>query len=45
MVFWVPVAPEIRAMFVWGAIGGMMPTLGKIAGTFGANFDAPPPRL
>jgi hypothetical protein len=32
-------------MFAWGAIGGMLPTLGKVAGTFGANFDAPMPNL
>jgi len=32
-------------MFGWGAIGGALPTLGKIAGTYGANFDAPPPRV
>jgi hypothetical protein len=25
--------------------GGMLPTLGKVAGTFGANFDAPMPNL
>ena len=36
---------ELRSMFVWGAIGGALPTLGKIAGTYGANFDAPAPRV
>jgi len=36
---------ELRSMFGWGAIGGALPTLGKIAGTYGANFDAPPPRV
>jgi hypothetical protein len=36
---------EVRSMFIWGAIGGSLPTLGKIAGTYGANFDAPTPRI
>jgi hypothetical protein len=36
---------ELRSMFIWGGIGGALPTLGKIAGTYGANFDAPSPRV
>jgi hypothetical protein len=28
-------------MFGWGAVGGLMPTLGKIAGAIGANFEVP----
>ena len=40
-----PTMDEVRSMLVWGAVGGMLPTLGKIAGTFGANFDAPSPQL
>lgn len=34
---------QLQGMFVWGAVGGMLPTLAKIAGTFGTNFDAPAP--
>jgi hypothetical protein len=40
-----PKSEEIRTMFAWGAIGGALPTLGKIAGTYGANFDAPMPHI
>lgn len=40
-----PSNEDIRTMLLWGAVGGMLPTLSKIAGTFGANFDAPPPRM
>jgi hypothetical protein len=36
---------QIREILGWGAIGGILPTLSKIAGTFGANFDAPVPNL
>jgi hypothetical protein len=36
---------QVRIMLLWGAVGGMLPTLGRIAGTYGANFDAPPPAL
>lgn len=38
-------AGQIRSIFLWGAVGGVLPTLGKIAGTYGANFDAPPPNV
>lgn len=38
-----PSREELQTMFLWGAVGGMLPTLSKIAGTFGANFDAPTP--
>ena len=40
-----PSREGLQTMLLWGAVGGMLPTLSKIAGTFGANFDAPPPRL
>jgi|SRR5258708_108467 hypothetical protein len=36
---------ELQSIFIWGAVGGALPTLGKIAGTYGANFDAPPPHF
>jgi hypothetical protein len=36
---------QVRSILRWGAIGGILPTLAKIAGTFGANFDAPIPNL
>jgi hypothetical protein len=36
---------EVRSMLIWGAVGGAMPTLSKLAGTFGTNFDAPTPRI
>jgi hypothetical protein len=38
-------AQELRSMFIWGAVGGALPTLSKLAGTYGANFDAPTPRI
>jgi hypothetical protein len=36
---------EARSILLWGAVGGSLPTLGKIAGTYGANFDAPLPNI
>lgn len=40
-----PSRDELQTMLLWGAVGGILPTLSKIAGTFGANFDAPPPKF
>ena len=34
---------DVILMLLWGGIGGTLPTLARIAGTFGANFDAPMP--
>src|ERR1700722_18045947 len=34
---------ETVSMLGWGAVAGALPTVGKIAGTFGANFAAPSP--
>jgi hypothetical protein len=34
---------DYRSMFLWGAVGGTLPTLGRIAGTYAANFEAPAP--
>jgi hypothetical protein len=36
---------DVVNMIAWGALGGALPTLGKIAGTYGANFDAPSPEI
>lgn len=36
---------DLASMFGWGAVGGALPTVSKIAGTYGANFDAPTPRV
>lgn len=36
---------QVREMLIWGAVGGALPTLAKIAGTYGSNFDAPMPNV
>jgi len=38
-----PVGITTTSMFLWGAVGGMLPTLGRMAGTYGADFSAPLP--
>ena len=39
-----PVNPLSPAeALAWGAVGGMLPTIGRIAGTYGADFSTPPP--
>jgi hypothetical protein len=32
---------ERQSMFAWGAVGGILPTLGKIAGAIGVHFEPP----
>jgi hypothetical protein len=34
---------DVRTMLMWGAIGGMLPTLARIAGTYAADFATPAP--
>lgn len=34
-----------KQVWFWGAVGGALPTVSKIAATFGANFDAPMPNM
>ncbi|MET4315889.1 hypothetical protein [Bradyrhizobium sp. RT4b] len=34
----------LAGMLGWGAVGGALPTISKIAGTYGADFAAPPPQ-
>jgi hypothetical protein len=36
-------AGSLTSMLGWGAVGGALPTISKVAGTYGANFAAPAP--
>src|SRR4051812_34079531 len=37
--------PQVRTMIVWGAIGGALPTLARIAAASGTAVDSPIPNL